>query len=384
MQTTRIAIVGGGLSGLYAAYLLEQKGVHDYVVLEARDVWGGRIASTPVAEGASPMDRFDLGPTWFWPAYQPQLDRIIASLGLERFAQPEDGDMLVEHTQNATPARVRGYACAPPSMRLLGGMGTLVDALRRRLTPGNLMLGQRVLRLRSDGRQVELEAENAQGQPSTYRVEHVLLAVPPRLALARIDFLPMLPEPLVRAWRGTATWMAPHAKYLAHYDAPFWRAQGLSGEARSSRGPLAEMHDASMPGGGAALFGFFGVPARVRRGVPEDVLRTHCRAQLTRLFGARAATPLADFIKDWAADPWTATDADQDGAGQHAEAPDASVPEGPWQNRIMGIASEWSPQFPGYVAGAVEAAADGVNTLLEPRKVCLTPWQVCRDMQPPR
>jgi len=33
----------------------------------------------------------------------------------------------------------------------------------------------------------------------------------------------------------------------------------------------------------------------------------------------------------------------------------------------IAIASEWSPQFPGYVAGAVEAAALGVNTLLEQR-----------------
>lgn len=29
MQTTRIAIVGASLSGLYAAYLLERKGVRD-------------------------------------------------------------------------------------------------------------------------------------------------------------------------------------------------------------------------------------------------------------------------------------------------------------------------------------------------------------------
>ncbi len=367
MQTTRIAIVGGGLAGLYAAHVLEQKGIHDYVVLEARDTWGGRISSTPSAVGASPLDRFDFGPTWFWPAYQPQLDHLIASLGLERFAQPEDGAMVVEHTQNAAPARMRGYASASPSIRLVGGMGTLIDALRLKLTPGNLILGQRVLRLRSDGRHVELDAENAQGRPSTYRVEHVLLAVPPRLALALIDFSPMLPESLVRAWRGTATWMAPHAKYVAIYNEPFWRAQGLSGEARSARGPMGEIHDASMPGGGAALFGFLGVPARVRRGVPEDVLRSHCRAQFARLFGERAATPVADFIKDWATDPWTATDADQDGAGHHAVAPAASVAEGPWQSRITGIASEWSPQFPGYVAGAIEAAADGVKTLLEQR-----------------
>ena len=46
MQKVSVAIVGAGLAGLYAAYVLEKKGIKDYVVLEARDVLGGRIAST--------------------------------------------------------------------------------------------------------------------------------------------------------------------------------------------------------------------------------------------------------------------------------------------------------------------------------------------------
>lgn len=363
IRTARIAVIGGGLAGLYAANLLERQGVQDYVLLEARDAWGGRIASASV-EDASPRDRFDLGPTWFWPAYQPQLDRLIGALGLARFAQPEDGDMVIERSPDAAPARTRGYASSPPSMRLAGGMAALIDTLRLRLRPENLMLGQRVLRLSCDDGHVRLDAENAPGRTGAYRVEHVLLAVPPRLALARIDFSPSLPGPLADAWRNTATWMAPHAKYVALYDEPFWRARGLSGEARSVRGPLGEIHDASIPGG-AALFGFFGVPARMRRNIPDEVWRTHCRAQFARLFGERAAIPKADFIKDWAADPWTATDADQDGTGHHGIAPAASVVHGPWKNRITGIASEWAPQFPGYLAGAVEAAAAGVGTLLE-------------------
>ena len=43
MQDVPIVIVGGGLSGLYAAFLLEQKGIA-YRLLEARDTFGGRIA----------------------------------------------------------------------------------------------------------------------------------------------------------------------------------------------------------------------------------------------------------------------------------------------------------------------------------------------------
>ncbi len=41
------------------------------------------------------LDRVDLGPTWFWPAFQPQLDRLVHELGLERFAQHEEGDLVV-------------------------------------------------------------------------------------------------------------------------------------------------------------------------------------------------------------------------------------------------------------------------------------------------
>ena len=51
MQTARIAIaiVGAGLSGLHAACLLAQQSLHHYVLLEARDGLGGRIACAPAS-----------------------------------------------------------------------------------------------------------------------------------------------------------------------------------------------------------------------------------------------------------------------------------------------------------------------------------------------
>ncbi|MDI1253037.1 FAD-dependent oxidoreductase [Thermomonas sp.] len=366
-RNARIAIVGAGLSGLYAASLLERRGIRDYVLLEARDVLGGRIASFSAlghAATADAIDRFDLGPTWFWPGYQRELNQLVNALGLEQFEQFETGDMLVERLSDEPPTRTRGYVSSPASMRLIGGMGALIDALRRALEPARILTGQTVRRLRSVDAHVELDSEDAAGRVTTWRVEHVLLALPPRLAEDRIEFMPALPQALARQWRGTATWMAPHAKYIAIYDTPFWREQGLSGEARSARGPLGEIHDACMPGGSAALFGFFGVPSRVRKNVPEDVLRTHCRAQFTRLFGPQASAPRAEVIKDWAQDPYTATAADVDVAAHHGEPPAATAESGPWHGRMTGIASEWSPQFPGYVAGAIEAADLGVQAAL--------------------
>ncbi len=372
MQTdARVAIVGGGLAGLFAARLLAERGVRDWLLVEARDVFGGRIASVPAgaarttepADGPATTARIDLGPTWFWPALQPELDGLVEALGLARFAQHEAGDTLLERAAGVPPARVSGFVASPPSMRIAGGMGALVEAVRRGLDTSRLLAGHRVERLRRAAGRVALDISGPDGAHATLRAERVLLAVPPRLAAARIAFEPALPEALSRAWRDTPTWMAPHAKYVAVYDTAFWRAQGLSGAARSAAGPLAEIHDASVPNGPAALFGFVGVPARARARVPADVLEAHCRAQLARLFGPAAASPAAQWLRDWAVEPFTATEADLDAPAAHAVAPPTAAAAGDWHDCLVGVASEWSPRFPGYLAGAIEAARVGVGTM---------------------
>lgn len=366
MEHARIVIVGAGLSGLYAAHLLERQGVRDVILLEAREVTGGRIATVPgpgTSGTPAAIDRFDLGPTWFWPDQQQELHHLIDKLGLQRFAQYDEGDTMLERAPGEAPVRVRGYVSAPPSMRLIGGMNALTDALRAKLETARIVTGQAVRRIRNTAGHVELDSEGADGRVTTWSATHVLLALPPRLAASGIAFEPALPAQLAWQWSATATWMAPHAKYLAIYDTPFWRDQGLSGSARSASGPMGEIHDASMPDGSAALFGFLGVPARTRQRVSDDDLLTLCRAQLARLFGPQAATPRTEVIKDWARDRWTATAADLDAGGDHGQAPAATANAGPWQGRLTGIASEWSPRFPGYVAGAIDAAEIGVRTL---------------------
>lgn len=363
MQNVRVAIVGAGLAGLYAAYVLEKKGIKDYVVLEARDVPGGRIASTAHAKGK--FDRsgegFDLGPAWFWPAFQTDMAQLVDELRLETFQQFETGDMLLERSSKQPPERTAGYVNSPPSMRIAGGMFSLIDALHQRLDPERVVMGQRVYSLSISEGSVELLSENAQKQIAGYRADHVLLALPPRLVESELTFLPALPDKLAGQWRGTETWMAPHAKYIAVFDQPFWREQGLSGEARSGVGPMVEIHDASNPEGKAALFGFVGVPPDVRGRVSEEELIIACRAQFVRLFGAHAGNPKTEVFKDWAKDIYTATDADQTSSGAHP-APALSPGSGPWANRLTGVGSEWSREFTGYLAGAIDAVDRGLKS----------------------
>lgn len=372
MNQARIAIIGGGLSGLYAAYLLESQGISDYVLFEARDRLGGRALSVALESTSAGLpdasDRFDLGPSWFWPDFQPQLDELVTHLQLSRFIQPALGDALVERAVGAPPVRTLGYPVSPPSVRLLGGIGVLVDALASRLDPVNLRMGQGIRSLRACQRHVEVDSESSDGNRASWTVEHVLLAAPPRLVAQDIEFCPTLAPSVLHTWRSTPTWMAPHAKYLAVYESPFWNQAGLSGQARSAVGPLVEIHDASSPGGHAALFGFVGVPAHSRRGLSTRQLRDLCRAQLVRLYGSQASEPVAEFLKDWAQDSLTAVAQDLHDLSQHPTGLESGIESSPWAARLIGIGSEWSPQFPGYIAGAIEAAALGVRRVLsQPR-----------------
>lgn len=356
---TDVAIIGGGLSGLFAAHLLQAQGQHHFVMFEARERFGGRIHS--VGPGTD-TERVDLGATWFWPEMQPELTAWVKRLGLSVVPQHEEGDTMLERNMAQPAMRVPGWASSPPGVRLRGGMAALIDALAMNLPSAAVHLGVEVKSVRAQGNRVHIEAVNAAGQAMTCEASQVLLAVPPRLAAERLQFTPSLPGEWLRAWQQCATWMAPHAKYVAVYPKPFWRSHGLSGAGRSAVGPLVEIHDASTSSHGA-LFGFLGVPGAWRRAAGQEKLLRLCREQLTRMFGEQAGQPLAEFIQDWAQEPFTATTADQHAGGEHPSNPPIEAATGDWAGRLYGASSEWSSTFPGYVAGSVDAASAAVDAL---------------------
>jgi len=356
-----VLIVGGGLAGLTAARHLHRADI-GFLLLEARHRLGGRILSTDVT-GEVTDDGFDLGPSWFWPGMPSAMSYLVSDLALSYFPQHSEGDMVFQRMPDEAPRRFRGMRQEPESMRLSGGAGAIVSAIASELPETSIRLGARVTHLVLDEPEIEVDFVDADGAKQSVRATYVLFALPPRLLEATVAFSPALDAPTARNWRDTPTWMAPHAKFFALYDQPFWREAGLSGTAQSMVGPLVEIHDATTASGKAALFGFVGVPAGQRAKLGRDAIVEASIRQLAHLFGAEAGSPRATLFKDWAADPLTATDDDRQAGGHPISGGLAPVPA-EWRGRIWLAGSEAGRRDAGYLAGAIEAAEYAVMQIM--------------------
>lgn len=342
---TEILIVGAGLSGLHTAVTLHAMG-RAVTLIEARARLGGRILS--VAFGNT---YFDLGPAWFWPG-QAQMDRLIDELSLRIFPQPCDGTARYEDEQG----RIQRMNGAPMegAYRIEGGMGAIISALAECIPAACIQLNSKATQLRRTSAGIETTL-HSEGGIRTIRSERVILALPPRL-VATLSFEPVLAPPLCAALQQIPSWMAGHAKFLAFYDAPFWRAAGLSGEGISQRGPLMEIHDASPNNGGPyALFGFVGTPPHQRKARGEKLVE-EVLEQLQRLFGDAARHPTFYLMQDWAQDLFTATERDLTPLNYHPRYGYSSDAFDLWDGALLLSGTETAEHYGGFLEGALDAS----------------------------
>lgn len=355
-ETVETLIIGGGLSGLYAASLLARRH-RTFVVLEARERIGGRILS-PEHRGFF----CDLGPSWYWPEIHPMMATLVRELGLEGYRQYEQGLGRFQHRAGAVQT-VGGFAMQPLSWRLAGGMIALVEKLRQTLPENAIRLNHPVCEIEKTSSGIRATVGRLGEAPQAcFSASRVILALPPRLAAATILFTPELSHHLTQAMLKTGTWMAGQAKFCALYETPFWRRAVLSGQAFSERGPLGEIHDGSNKDGGPyGLTGFVGIPAAQRNQV--NGLGDAIVAQLAAIFGRQAASPATVFYKDWACEPFTATDYDQPPMTEH---PRYQPPDGRtaiWDNNLHFAGTETARHHGGYLEGALAAARRAVANL---------------------
>lgn len=364
MQHNTIAILGGGLSGLYAAHLLHQQGAQ-VTLFEARPRLGGRIHCIPAMQGGAQQTvphQFDMGPAWFWPESNPRLSQLVNTFKLPWFEQHSTGAAMFEPAQGGVRQMPNSYPQYPVSCRLEGGMASLVSALQGGLPADSIQLNSKVkgLTLNSNGVEIALEQNH---QPTAAHADRVISTIPLRLLAQAIQFQPDLPSDTRKLLRNTPTWMAGQAKIVAEYSSAFWRENGQSGDAFSQRGPLVEIHDAGGPSGRpAALFGFLGGSAPARNSLGEEQLKALAVEQFTRLFGSKAASPMAVYCQEWGNDPLLSTEEDLLPTGQHPHYTRRTLPQ-PWAEYVKLAGTENSPEAGGYLEGALESAAWAVREL---------------------
>ncbi len=344
-------IVGGGLAGLYSAYRLEQAG-RTFAVLEAASTVGGRIDTARAPEPHASV--LDVGPTWFWP-HQARMQSLLQELGLSYYPQHTAGDVLYQMAEAGEPVRHAG-AGAMYSYRVAGGMTALIGSLREKVAPKRLCLDTEVTGAEWEGGNWCLSIRH-KGEVGALSARNLVIAIPPRQVLRGLEPQSWASTELQSALGRQQTWMAAQAKFVAAYAEPFWRGNGLSGDAFSRTGPLVEIHDATDESvGTAALFGFVGVPALQRAQIGPDTLSDACLKQLMALFGEPASSPIYVALKDWSGEPFIATQQDREEAPAHAEFPFESFRCELDSLSVHLAGSEYATVEPGYLEGALEAS----------------------------
>lgn len=197
-----------------------------------------------------------------------------------------------------------------------------------------------------------------------FRTRQVILAIPKPL-LGRLQFKPALPpvwdQLLQRQPMGSVL------KFNAIYETPFWRGQGLNGAVVSDQGPISLTYDNSPPSGKpGVIVGFAeGNESRGVYGLSADKRKAAVLECLVRYFGEPAGNPTGYLEVLWATAAYT-----RGAYGSYnptgvitSFGPSTTAPIGP----IHLAGADWSPQWPGYMDGAIrsgeKAAAAALTSL---------------------
>jgi monoamine oxidase len=245
--------------------------------------------------------RFDgqTAATWMRRNMATGPGRMLLELGVEAVwaAQPEDMSLLhvlfYIHSAGSLE-RLFDTEGGAQQDRFAGGSQLVPIRMAGALGDERVVLGAPVRRIDHGTEGVNVHADGA-----VARGRRAIVALAPTLA-GRIAYNPPLP-----GFRDQLTQRMPLgtvAKCMAIYDDPFWRGEGLSGQATSDTGPVKLTFDNSPADGTpGVMLGFLeGRRARELGRVPAEERRAAVLDCFARLFGPRAAKPAGYVERLWA------------------------------------------------------------------------------------
>ncbi len=215
----RIVVVGGGVSGLVAAYELLRSG-HRVTVLEARERVGGRVLTlrAPFAPGHSA----EAGAARIPPEHHLTLGYARHfGLELDRF-YPESGRYLRFRSGRRTLESPESFlAQRPDYVKIRDGSDRLPEAFRAALG-GRVALGSPVIDVVA-GRVTRTTSADGRTRES----DRVLVTVPAPL-LSRIRFSPALSAAKAEAAAGGFRYRSA-TRVFVRFRTRFWEPGGLNG-----------------------------------------------------------------------------------------------------------------------------------------------------------
>jgi monoamine oxidase len=249
--------------------------------------------------------------TWVGRNTRTEGARRLFELATEAVWAAEPGDVSLLHVLFYTHSgggfnALVGTGGGAQQDRFHGGSQRLALLMAAALGPERVRLGAPVRLIEHGADGVVLHADGPGGESGglTVRARRAIVAIPPTLA-GRIAYDPPLP-----ARRDQLTQRMPQGtviKTMAIYERPFWREEGLSGQATSDAGPARVVFDNSPPDGSpGVLLGFLeGRLARQWGARPAAERRAAVLAGHARLFGEQAARPERFIERIWAEEEWT-------------------------------------------------------------------------------
>ncbi len=251
--------------------------------------------------------------TWLRRTTPSSSARTLLALGVEAVFACEPGDVSLLHVlfyahSAGSFQRTIDTTGGAQQDRFVGGSALVCERVAEALGHDALFLSSPVRRIEVRGERAMVETAQEAGAHGsggrTFSARRVVVSTPPLLA-GRIEYDPPMP-----AWRSQLTQRTPMGSVIkcqVVYDEPFWRAQGLAGQATGDGEGARIVFDNTPPSGSpGVLLGFLeGDEARRLGRVDLATRRQAVVDAMARYFGPRAARP-ADYIElDWQREPWT-------------------------------------------------------------------------------